>query len=147
MSTATLTNEELVNFAQNDWNEYARLFFAFEKNDVAAQKIRNFYYGNQTNITSIEVDNVIQFGQIFSDRFFFNDLHHLGKLQAKSSPLFLYYYTYRGQWTSANLFMSIHGVSKRWIEALSALIYSGTTWMHDVLHYIASKLPNYGNEN
>lgn len=82
--SAIMANKSMTDLAQNDWNDFVRKLLVFERNDEAAQKIRNFYFENKSDVTSF--DNLNAYTKMVSDRGFFSDLHHGARLQAEHSP-------------------------------------------------------------
>ncbi|ODN00459.1 Venom carboxylesterase-6 [Orchesella cincta] len=143
-AAAVMANKTMTDLAQNEWNEFVRKLLVFQKNDDAAQKIRDFYFENKSDITTF--DNLHSYAKMISDRGFFADIHHGAKLQAKSSPVYLYYYSYPGEWTVANLFMEVRGTLPRLMEAGWAILSSCNSWLHNWINktLLGRTLPNYG---
>jgi len=143
-AAAIMANKTMTDLAQHEWNEFVRKLLVFQKNDDAAHKIRDFYFENKSDITTF--DNLHSYAKMISDRGFFADIHHGAKLQAKSSPVYLYYYSYPGEWTVANLFMEVRGTLPRLMEAGWAILSSCNSWLHNWINktLLGRTLPNYG---
>lgn len=144
--TAIMANATMTDLAQNDWNDFVRKLLVFQRDDEAAQKIRNFYFENVSDVTTF--DNLHHYARMISDRGFFADIHHGASLQAKSasSPIYLYFYSYPGEWTVANLFMEVRGTLPRLMEAGWAILSSCNSWLHNWINktLLGRTLPNYG---
>jgi len=140
-----MANQTMKDLANNNWNEFARLLLMFEKNDEAAQKIRRYYFGNESNITEFNNVNMKRFADMFGDRALYTDMYHGARLQTNSSPVYLYYYSYPGEWTTSNIFLQLRGKLPRFVEAVWSVICGGNTLLHRWMNYFLRRtLPNYG---
>ncbi|XP_021951286.1 venom carboxylesterase-6 [Folsomia candida] len=136
-SAAIMANQTLKNLAQNDWSDFVSKLLLFQKNDEIAQKIRDFYFKDTKDVTTF--DNIHKYTNMIGDRGFFTDMHHCIRLHAKWNPTYVYFYSYPGEWTVANLFMEVRGTLPRLMEVGWAVISS---WVTRSL--LGRSLPNYG---
>jgi carboxylesterase type B len=134
---AIMANQTLRDLAQNDWSDFVSKLLLFPKNDEVAAKIRSFYFGDSKDITTL--DNIHKYTNMISDRGFFSDSYHVARLHGKFHPTYVYYYSYPGEWTVANLFMEVRGTLPRLMEVGWAVISS---WVTRSL--LGRSLPNYG---
>lgn len=145
---AIMANSTMTELAQNDWNDFVRKLLVFQPNADAAQKIRKFYFENVSDVTTF--DNLHNYAKMISDRGFFADIHHGARIQAQAalSPIYLYFYSYPGEWTVANLFMEVRGTLPRLMEAGWAILSSCNSWLHNWINktLLGRTLPNYGED-
>jgi len=92
-----------------------------------------------TKYDPLDLDNLESYTNLISDRGFYRDTHHGAALQSQHSPVYLYYYSYRGEWSVVNFFPEVSGTFSRQIEVGWSLLLG---WVSkNVLGY---KLRNYG---
>ncbi|CAL8081477.1 unnamed protein product [Orchesella dallaii] len=146
LGATILGNNRLAQMAQNKWNEFAPKLLVYEKNDNASQKIFDHYFGNTSDITTLS--NINTYGQMIGDRVFYPEIHQTIMLQSKFSPVYAYQYSYRGLWTTVNLFYGIHGHLPRIIEGGWSALKAGNGKAHDwVNHHMHRTVPNYGTSH
>jgi len=142
IGAAVMANQTLQDMAEDDWSEFIRKLLVFTKNDAIAEKIRNFYFGDCTTQKCKEsfTENLTRYTRMISDRGFFVDFHHGAQLHTSFTPVYLYYYSYPGEWSVANLFMEVRGTLPRLMEAGWAII---SHWVKKSI--FGGSLPHYGN--
>jgi carboxylesterase 1 len=136
-SAAIMANKTLRDLAQNDWSDFVSKLLLFEKDDEAAERIKNFYFPGTEDITTF--DNLHKYTNMIGDRGFFADFHQCVRLHAPFHPTYIYFYSYPGEWSVANLFMEVRGTLPRLMEVGWAVISS---WVTRSL--LGRSLPNYG---
>uniref|UniRef100_A0A1B6JAJ0 Carboxylic ester hydrolase n=1 Tax=Homalodisca liturata TaxID=320908 RepID=A0A1B6JAJ0_9HEMI len=103
-----ITNNDLLHDLNQHWNEIAPHLLDYnytvptdELVDVS-QRIKKYYLGNH----SIDSDNKGELVRMMSDRLFVVDIDRAARLQAAAtkSPVYFYYFTYRGKYSISSWF-------------------------------------------
>ncbi|ODM98280.1 Venom carboxylesterase-6 [Orchesella cincta] len=143
LATAVMANGTAADMAQNNWTQFSEKILLYEKNDNASHKIRDKYFKNVTDLSSFSsLQNHVE---MYNDRIFYVDLHHGALLQCKISPVYLYYYSYRGEWSTSNYFLGMKGNLPRYMEASWVVLTDSNTWYHSLFNnFFGRKLHNYG---
>uniref|UniRef100_A0A1B6FLE1 Carboxylic ester hydrolase n=1 Tax=Cuerna arida TaxID=1464854 RepID=A0A1B6FLE1_9HEMI len=105
-----ITNNDLLRDLDRNWNKIAPHLLDYnytvptDELDYVSQRIRNYYLGNH----SIDSDNKGDLVRMMSDRLFVVDIDRAARLQAVAtkSPVYFYYFTYRGKYSISSLFCS-----------------------------------------
>jgi hypothetical protein len=153
-----LVNKTMAGVAQDDWEYFLDRTIWYPSPGNASAQIREHYFGHQkhTNegklpgqdddgqnqISGQKLDpleNLESYTNLISDRGFFRDTHHGAKAQSQHSPVYLYYYSYRGEWSVVNFFPEVSGTFSRQIEVTWSLLLG---WVSK--NVLGMKVPNYG---
>jgi len=133
-----MRNESLLHFGEIHWNEVAPKFLYYDESDVTtSRKIRDFYFGKDTKIDTL--DKLDNYTALLGDRHFFVGVAKAIELHAKEAPTYIYYYTYPGEFTLANILLSIKGKYPVMVEVLSHVVSS---WVRKTIFGINP--PRYG---
>lgn len=91
-------NKTKLRQANDEWDFWAPRILGYEpdQKDVSA-KIRKFYFGNVPDIGSI--DYLSNYTNMFSDRQFFQPVHHFMEGFAKHSSVRAYMYAYSAEFS------------------------------------------------
>ncbi|KAH8282893.1 hypothetical protein KR054_010617 [Drosophila jambulina] len=81
-----LENEPLLHDLGSNFVEYAPELFLFKQNVSISQRLKDFYVGE--NVTRISEENILNFGQIFSDAIIGHGVHRLVDLARSYTPVF-----------------------------------------------------------
>ncbi|OXA51774.1 esterase E4 [Folsomia candida] len=154
-SAAMLVNKTMQTVAQEDWGFFLDRTIWFPSEEETAEKVRHFYFGDDdsslvpanvssntdliTKINMNPLERLDSYTNMISDRGFFYDAHHGASMQSIHSPVYLYYYSYRGKWSVVNFFPEISGTFNRQLEVTWSLL---TTWV--AANVFGRQLPNYG---
>ncbi|ODN00458.1 Venom carboxylesterase-6 [Orchesella cincta] len=142
-SAVILANKTMADKAKTDWPFFLERALWFNAtNEIAAEKIRLFYFGatsNETSVTENPFEALDNYTTMISDRGFNKDAHHGARIQSKHSPVFMYYYTYRGEWSAVNYFKEVRGAWPRLVEVAWAI---AAAWVRK--NILGQPLTNYG---
>jgi carboxylesterase type B len=140
-SAAILANYSMAAVAKNDWRLFIeRVLWFNSSTGIAAEKIREKYFGSHTAFRHPDpFETLDNYTTMISDRGFNYDAHHGVLLQSKYSPVYVYYYTYRGEWSAVTYFKEIRGAWPRLVEVAWAL---AATWVRKKI--FGQPLPTYG---
>lgn len=124
-SALILANTTMASVAKNDWRLFIeRVLWFNSTSGIAAEKIRQFYFGDYTSVRHPDpFETLDNYTTMISDRGFNYDAHHGALNQSKHSPVYLYYYTYRGEWSAVNYFKEIRGAWPRLVEVNWQQVY------------------------
>ncbi|KAH8249604.1 hypothetical protein KR032_010791 [Drosophila birchii] len=81
-----LDNEPLLHDLGSSFVDYAPELFLYKQNESISQQLKEFYLGE--NITRISEENIMNFGQIFSDAIIGHGVHRLVDLARHFTPVF-----------------------------------------------------------
>jgi hypothetical protein len=115
-------NETLLKSLENNWNEVAPKFLFYEKNDSVSQHVRNQYFGKMKKIG--KPSNLNKLTIMLSDRSFYWPLSESANLQAKISPVYVYYYSHVGDFSLAHMCTLFRGRFHFAVELIFDLIAS-----------------------
>jgi len=104
-----LNDQEKLKLLNGDWNQVAKNLFLLDadSSDRISQKIRHFYnYVGDFNPISFLTPRITKhtlraITNALSDRFFISGVRDAAVLHSKEAPTFLYYFTYKGDFTLA----------------------------------------------
>ncbi len=100
------------------------MWYDGEPRQEAMDQITKFYIDSTENIGNMEkFENLTD---LFTDRIFIHGTHEAVKVQVQHSPVYLYYYTYKGTFSLTNLMLAIKGKLSPTIEFL---YFFGTRWL------------------
>ncbi|CAL8100204.1 unnamed protein product [Orchesella dallaii] len=142
-SAVILANKTMADKAKTDWPFFIEraLWFNSSKG-IAAEKIRNFYFGNNADpalVAENPFEALDNYTTMISDRGFNHDAHHGARIQSKYSPVYMYYYSYRGEWSAVNYFKEVRGAWPRLVEVAWAI---AAAWVRK--NILGQPLTNYG---
>lgn len=123
---AILANNTMASVAKSDWRLFIERVLWYNSPDgIAAEKIRQFYFGNYApRLHPDPFETLDNYTIMISDRGFYYDAHNGALLQSKHSLVYMYYYSYRGEWSAVNYFKEIKGAWPRLVEVTVKLTYS-----------------------
>lgn len=77
------------------WSEMAPLLLNYGRdgNEEATEVIRERFFGNQSQIDAANME--LNFSNLFTEYWFFNEFDRAVKLHMRESPMYLYYFTYK----------------------------------------------------
>ncbi|CAL8090404.1 unnamed protein product [Orchesella dallaii] len=151
MMTGANSEEGLINSALIARNESLRqnlrqrmetflprlLYLEDNTNTTVLSQLREYYYLEEPNADSL--DELRNFTNMFTDRFWLTDLHRAVKYQSKLAPVYLYYYTYSGEFTLTDFVLALKGEHHPLVEILAM------TLKNLVKKYLFwETLPNFG---
>lgn len=104
-----LVNKTMSTVAQEDWRYFLDRTIWFPAENDTAEKVRHFYFGDEpfdNNASALvptpnmdPLEKLGSYTNMISDRGFYFDTHHGVKIQSLHSPVYLYYYSYRSEWS------------------------------------------------
>jgi hypothetical protein len=104
------------------------------------QKINRFYFGEGIIPIPALLGDIANMTKMFTDRFWNMGFHNGVKAQLNhSSHLYLYYYSYQGEFTLTDFLVALKGESHPIVEVVVHLL---TNWFKKVFYN--EELPKFG---
>lgn len=138
-SAVIARNESLIQYLREDMAKFLPrlLYFEDDTNRTVLNQLREYYDLPDPKIESL--DDFKNWTSLFTDRFWLTDIHRTLTLQAKLSPIFVYYFTYPTQFTFTEIVMALKGEYHPLVEIM------GMTVKNLVRKYILGEtLPSFG---
>jgi len=135
-------NESMFEFVRANWKTtIPRLLYLQDSVDPEIlQKINDFYFGGTINPRPEFIGDLRNMTNMFTDRFWNMGFHNGVRAQLHhSNQLYLYYYTYAGEFTLTDVLVALKGESHPLIEIFGHLLSS---WVQRVL--FQEELPRFG---
>ena len=135
-----MRNSSLISGDLDSWKALAGNGLYIE--DVTAEQseaIKQHYFGNATCVADIGPDMFFQnITSLFSDRHFFSGFEKAVASHASHSPVYVYYFNYIGEFSLADLLISLKGEAHVIYEMLS---YTITTWFRKIVWGVIPESP------
>ena len=95
MCTGMSLNQTVMENVGPRWSEMAPLLLNYGRdgNEEATEVIRERFFGNQSQIDAANME--LNFSNLFTEYWFFNEFDRAVKLHMRESPMYLYYFTYK----------------------------------------------------
>ena len=106
LSAGFVQNKTLMKALNEDWYDVAPKILFLQRNDDAFRKVRQQYFGNSKKITK---KHKAKLTNLVSDAVFFYPASESARLQAKVSPVYLYYYPHVGEFSLAHMVTLFRG--------------------------------------
>jgi carboxylesterase type B len=139
ISSQIMRNESLIEVGESHWGLLAPNFLYYENDEPTSQKIRDFYFGKNFEKTNNGIDKLDSYTALIGDRHFFVGVAEAIEFHAKEAPTYIYFYTYAGEFSLANILLAIRGRFPIIVELVSHFL---STWVKKTLFGINP--PRYG---
>ena len=121
-----LIAQSLFQKVHNEWNTLLpdMMMYTGESDAALIDKITKFYIDSPDNIGNM--DKFVNLTNLFSDRIFLHGTHEAVNIQAKYSPVYLYYFSYEGSFSLTNLLLALKG---KFPSKIELMYFFGSRWI------------------